>query len=329
MMVIDANTVQDAWSAAVAAMCNPAVWETEQSRNGPVRVWPTPVTTVYRFPRCRVLRDPVRNPNPFFHLMESLWMLAGRNDVKWISDYLQGMAKYSDNGETFHGAYGFRWRYHFLEDQLNSVVRMLRFDPTTRRCVIQMWDTGADLDANYKDLPCNLLIVPRIHNSRLDITVMNRSNDIIWGCYGANVVHMSMLHEYLAMRLNCAMGRYYQISNNWHVYDETWDKYKEMYHQGFLPAKTYVGEPMPFLSVGRPSMEFPDLWEHDMRHFVDTKHIDPLLYHTQFFKTVVCGMQQMFETGVPLENCLNNDWLMAGSEWLKQRDERRREKNGR
>jgi hypothetical protein len=100
---------------------------------------------------------------------------------------------------------------------------MLKANPYDRRCVIGMWDPDADLGATSKDIPCNDLIKcsmrgQTFEDRALDIHVYCRSNDIIWGCYGANAVHMSMLHEYLAAQIGVAVGHYYQISGDWHAY---------------------------------------------------------------------------------------------------------------
>ena len=89
-----------------------------QTRNGAALEFPTPVMTTYTDSRERVLFYPQRDANPYFHFMESLWMLAGRNDVEWISQFNGRINTYSDDGEHFHGAYGFRWREWFTKDQL-------------------------------------------------------------------------------------------------------------------------------------------------------------------------------------------------------------------
>ena len=81
-----------------------------ESRNGIVYESTTPVTTVYNRPSERVLFWEERDANPFFHFMEGLWMLEGRNDLKFVYQYNKGMKNYSDDGETLHGAYGWRWR---------------------------------------------------------------------------------------------------------------------------------------------------------------------------------------------------------------------------
>jgi hypothetical protein len=52
------------------------------------------------------------------------------------------------------------------------------------------------------------------------MTVLNRSNDIVWGCYGANAVHMSVLQEFVALAIGVPVGSYTQVSNDWHIYEK-------------------------------------------------------------------------------------------------------------
>src|SRR5690606_6235064 len=139
-----------------------------------------------------------RDANPFLHFFESLWMLAGRNDVDYMTRLVRRFAAYSDDGKTFNGAYGYRWRKWFGRDQLQQIIGALRSNPQDRRCVLGMWDAGHDLGLQSADLPCNTHIYFRIQDDRLNMTVCNRSNDAIWGAVGANVVHMSFLQEYMA-----------------------------------------------------------------------------------------------------------------------------------
>lgn len=197
------------------------------SRNGPVKQAPWPVVTIYERPTERVLFWPERDANPFFHLYESLWMLAGRNDIAPLVRYAKNMANYSDDGVTQHGAYGHRWRNHFLlransDDQLKIIAETLQRFPDDRRCVLQMWNPLEDLGSGGKDLPCNVTATfQRDAEGKLDLTVFCRSNDIVWGAYGANAVHFSMLLEYMANWISCPVGVYRQISVNWHGYVST------------------------------------------------------------------------------------------------------------
>jgi thymidylate synthase len=222
MKVITANDVYDGYRKGLRYLHEEGV--EENSRNGPVLVSPVPVTTMFMNPRNRVLLDPVRDCNPFFHMMESIWMFAGRNDVKFVAQFNKRMVQFSDDGEEFNAAYGHRWRYWFGRDQIVDAHNELVLNPESRRCVIAMWDPKNDGVGESKDFPCNTHIYFRVrtepyHNVKaLDMTVCNRSNDIYWGLYGANAVHLSMLHELMANSLGLHLGIWYQVSNNYHLY---------------------------------------------------------------------------------------------------------------
>jgi len=196
------------------------------TRNGKALEFPMPVCTEYTHSWERVLFYPQRDANPYFHFMESLWMLAGRNDVEWISQFNGRINNYSDDGITFHGAYGYRWRKHFGVDQLNIAKNRLVEYPNDRRVVIGMWDPYVDLTSTNTgvDYPCNTQVFFWARKGYLNMSVVNRSNDMIWGAYGANAVHMSFLLEYMALMTGNKIGMYYQISNNLHVYTDVLEK---------------------------------------------------------------------------------------------------------
>lgn len=230
MHVMRVRNVNDAWPQAVTLIKSQG--RKQPSRSGDVLVLDEPVMTEYMFPLERVLLCPVRDANPFFHLMESLWMLAGRRDVKWLDQFVKGFSeRYGEEDGLSHGTYGYRWKNHFSYDQLYAIINRLRANPDDRRICIAMWDVNADLydpaeldettDKPFiepKDIPCNTHIYFRIVGGTLDMTVMCRSNDIVWGAYGANVVHMSMLHEYMSAMIGAPVGIYRQFSNNYHAY---------------------------------------------------------------------------------------------------------------
>jgi len=198
---------------------------TRGSRNGTVLVSPVPVTTVYEFPDERMVFWPLRDANPFLHIYEALWMLAGREDIQFLKSYAKNIANYSDNGVTLHGAYGYRWRTHFGFDQLSVIVDRLSKDPTDRRCVLQMWSATDDLGKEGKDFPCNTMATFQVDTEgRLNLTVFCRSNDIIWGTYGANAVHFSVLLSYMACLLGIPVGTYTQVSVNYHAYFDVYEK---------------------------------------------------------------------------------------------------------
>lgn len=221
MLTITACNVNDAYHGGLWKMR--IMGEGADSRNGRVLRFNYPVATTYLHPEERMLLDPKRDANPFFHIFESIWMLAGRNDVAFVKQFNSNIGQFSDDSVAFHGAYGFRWREQFGEDQLVWIIEHLRKNPTSRRAVLQMYDPVADQwqkdDEAPLDIPCNTAAYFGLHGGRLNMTVTNRSNDMIWGCYGANVVHFSMLQEFVARALGAGVGTYTQFSNDLHIYE--------------------------------------------------------------------------------------------------------------
>ena len=57
------------------------------TRNGTALEFDSPVLIHYTHPKERVIFYQERDANPFFHLMEALWMLAGRRDVKFVDKF--------------------------------------------------------------------------------------------------------------------------------------------------------------------------------------------------------------------------------------------------
>lgn len=205
----------------------------QPSRNGQVDVIPEPVVTTLRRPWERVLFQ--RRISPFLHFFESLWMLAGRNDVDFLAQFTPRMKKFSDDNKGLNGAYGYRWRYHFKIDQLWEVVMRLRKNPYDRRCVVGMWDPWEDIvpgagGAEKLDVPCNTQMMFAIQDGKLRTTVINRSNDVIWGALGTNCVHFSFLHEWMATAVGVEMGPLVTFSNNLHMYHDVpgYDRFKKV-----------------------------------------------------------------------------------------------------
>ena len=220
MHLINARNVHQALPQAIDLLARVGV--ERRSRNGPVLVSPDPVATTYERPIERVVFWPHRDANPAFHVFESLYMLAGRNDLAGLQRYIKDFGRYSDDGATLAGAYGFRWRRAFGRDQLAHIVHALQNDPCDRRQVLQMWDSQRDLVTIGKDVCCNLVATFQIGvDGRLDMLVTQRSGDIIWGVYGANAVHFAVLQEYVARCIGCELGTFTHVTANYHAYLDT------------------------------------------------------------------------------------------------------------
>lgn len=333
MFVIDVRNVQTALPVGLSMLLTHGV--ERGSRNGPVVVFPGPATTIYRQPTERVILWEERDANPFFHLMESLWMLAGRRDVKFVAHYVKRMETFSDDGVTLHGAYGWRWCNHFGMDQLQTIISALRDNPEDRRCVLGMWDPAVDLGRPGRDVPCNTQAYFSVsHEGRLDMTVLNRSNDLVWGAYGANAVHFSILQEFVASSLGRQVGTYYQVSNNLHSYLDTLGKVRDLAPLGELPTHTFERDYDPY-TTGRikpfPLMSTsPAEWDMDLDLFMGEGPVTG--FRDPFFRQVVTPMYHAHEAWRKradpdrfakateiLAQCRAEDWRLAALEWVTRR----------
>jgi hypothetical protein len=192
-----------------------------KTNGGWVYEFPESVTTTWKNPTQLISICPLRDANPFFHFFEFIWMMAGRQDAEWLNTFLPDFEdRYAEENGLIHDAYGNRWINHFDFNQLDTVYETLSHDSSSRQAVISMWDPKVD-NGSTKTRPCNTQIYFRITSEdKLDMMVTCRSNDVIWGAYGANAAHFSELHMYMAARLKIAIGRYDQVSFNFHAYED-------------------------------------------------------------------------------------------------------------
>jgi thymidylate synthase len=371
------NTAFETVVSSIAAGDIPTI--RTPSRNGPVIQIPDPIIITYTNPRERVLFNPARDANPFFHLYESLWMLAGRNDVAPLKYYASKIDQFSDDGETFNGAYGYRWRHAQVPDhqnwengdgvdQLDIIIDHLKRKPESRRVVLQMWNVEDDLMKidDSKDVCCNTAAYFSIRRafevqgaagdpwnpevqSYLDMTVTNRSNDLIWGMFGANAVHFSFLQEYVACALGVEVGHYHQMSNNAHVYTETnsgW--HPEKWLEDHKKNRTMYSPPLLSYGVIQPTSVLfreneRELFDQECSSVVgnNVKEDDVNFelgrpsFKIEFFESTVQPALNAYhyykvgDFGMALSWCdaiRGSDWRLACRQWIQRRKENRDKK---
>lgn len=347
MYLLNVRNVQEALPEGLALIEAEGVLR--DSRNGQVLQLPAPLTTAYEKSNERVVFWASRDANPFFHLMEALWMLAGRRDVAFVEQFVPRMRNFSDDGETFHGAYGYRWRNYFNKDQIVTAFHRLLENPDDRRQVIGMWDSAGDMGVISKDIPCNLSVTVQINTEgAVDILVNNRSNDMIWGAYGANAVHFSMLHELFAAGLNRPLGTYYQVSMNTHVYTEVLTPELQALSdrranlmvprdmaQSLCPYRSGQVTPYPLLGY-LPKSPYPAAVQlmKDCEMFVDNPTMlapgmSPFIRYVAHpaYKAWAAFKNKenpnRFEEAIELVTEVKaQDWRLAMYQWLKRREER-------
>ncbi len=170
---------------------------------------------------------------------------------------------------------------------------------------------------------CNTHIYFDLRGGALNMTVCCRSNDLLWGAYGANAVHFSVLQEVIAWELAVSVGVYRQMSNNFHIYTElpmvqkflACPPYNAFDYYSYPPTATQV-RTEPILREDETLLGLTK----DCRTLVDGGHE----FNTTFVARVAAPLRDMYlarKAGAPYK-CPEGpiDWFVAFREW----DERRK-----
>lgn len=188
----------------------------------------------------RELLTPGRKPSLAAQIAETMWILAGRDDVEWLTHYLPRAAEFSDDGATWRGAYGRRLRAwprrgdDDVIDQLAHIVDLMSESPGTRRAVAMIYDPARDSQEG-KDIPCNNWLSFSSRLGELDLHVAVRSNDLIWGWSGINTFEWSVIQEIVAGMLKLNVGALHFSTTSLHLYDRHWAKAEELSRVDVLP----------------------------------------------------------------------------------------------
>ncbi len=179
-----------------------------------------------------------RNINPFFALSEFSWIIEGSNLVEPLKYFIKDYDKFSDNNETLNGAYGFRLLKYFEINQLEKAISELNGNRESRRVVLTMYSPD-DLNKNSKDIPCNTTIYLKIKDNKLDITILNRSNDLYLGV-PYNVFVFYLLQLYIAEKVNSDIGTQTHFTDSLHLYTKDLEKVEKIINSNSPEEIKYI-----------------------------------------------------------------------------------------
>ena len=147
------------------------------------------------------------------------WYLSGSPNLSVLGDiYGKVPAIWQRMGDLFgkvRSNYGWQWR---REDQLEAVIAKLIDNPNTRQACISIYD-GKEIDSYAFDTPCTYAVQFTILDSKLDMCVTMRSNDLWYG-FCNDQYQFSKLQEMVSNRLGLEMGTYYHFAHNLHLYND-------------------------------------------------------------------------------------------------------------
>ena len=246
-------------------------------------------------------------------------MMSGLYDARSLDTYVSDFtSRFSTDGIGVSGGYGHRWASYFGIDQLAIIARRLREDPLDRRVVLSMWDPFIDLmHPDPKDIPCNTQVYFRIVDGALDMTVCCRSNDIIWGLYGSNIVCLSFMQEIMADTIGVKLGKYYHLSNNLHAYTDILEERMPVYTTSTTDFSSGICQPMDMVlshsrvdgvrAVADKTGPYESHWMNDT--------YDPMMETHLAYKAM-----GVFPAMVKAEEITCPAWRAAALLWLEQRE---------
>lgn len=217
-------------------------------------------------PRARISRSENRG-KPFSALGELLWYLSGSDKLAFIKPYVTEYENDAVDG-VLEGAYGPRLlAMRGQIDQFESIERLLRRKPGSRRAVIQLFN-AEDVATEHREIPCTTTLQFHQRDGRLHLSVTLRSNDAYWGL-PHDVFCFTMIQEMMARRLGVELGEYYQYVGSMHVYDKYLPDMRAYLHEGFQQVQA-----MPVMPLGNPFELVPRLLDIESR-LRNGQHVDP------------------------------------------------------
>jgi len=195
-----------------------------------------PIVAVVEHTDSPFIVVPGRGLNHSFALAETVSIIAAHNSVEFLRFYNAQMSLFSNDGEKFEGHYGER-----LErcNQLGYMARELARDPGSRRAMCTIWDPRDDTLSGHKDYPCNVTLMFKVFNDKLDAHVVRRSSDLLWGAPYDHVV-FTTIHAMLAAELSVKVGRMIETADSLHIYRGLYDDALERALQATKSGKIWA-----------------------------------------------------------------------------------------
>jgi len=206
------------------------------------------------YPLRNVLSNPVRKINKAYAVIELLWILSGRTDLEMLEPYNSNISQFSDNGLSFHGAYGPKFCH-----QLTYVIEKLRADLSSRQAIISIWERRP---SESKDIPCTLSFQFLSNGKELDLIVTMRSNDA-WLGFPYDVFTFTNIQSFVACKLKLLVGQYTHQAGSEHLYIDRLDLAKA----AFKKEETTVGELVETESITKDELTQTILIEQQLRRF--------------------------------------------------------------
>jgi thymidylate synthase len=153
------------------------------------------------------------------------WYLSKNRSVSDLKKVAKIWDKMHSGNDIVNSNYGYQWSRN---NQIDFVINELSKNPYSRRAVITIYD-GKEHSEHSFDTPCTLNISFNITYSKLNMSVLMRSNDLVYG-FCNDQYCFSKLQEIIANKMNLPIGWYYHHVNDLHIYEKHFNL-KEKYYK--------------------------------------------------------------------------------------------------
>ncbi len=198
---------------------------------------------VEEFPVLTLRKIPIK-----LFIAEQIWYLQGNKELDFFQKFSKIWDDFKEEDNTVESGYGYRWRSFFKRDQVESLIKMLQDEPSSRQGVVLTWDPDTDglSSKKKKNTPCVPVWIANIVNNELNLHVIFRSQDVMLGL-PHDVAGFALLQHILAQKLNRKLGWLHYSISHAHIYENHYDQAKELLnrtndHKEFtlkLPKNSY------------------------------------------------------------------------------------------
>lgn len=115
-----------------------------------------------------------RKYRPYVAAAEAVWILSQTDSIEWITKHCSIWNKFATNG-IIENSYGTR-----MGHQLEKAILQLLEDPSSRRVVIDLWDSQNDNNTS-RNTPCPTQIAISCNGEEVNMCVFMRSSDVFVG----------------------------------------------------------------------------------------------------------------------------------------------------
>lgn len=206
----------------------------------------------------------------FSCLGELFWYLSGSNEGSHIEKYIPKYGTFIEADGLVHGGYGKRlFNMHEKYNQIERVIEQLKNATTTRRAVIQLFDSS-DLSKDYKDIPCTLNLQFVVRNRKLHMFTTMRSNDAYIGL-PHDIFVFTMLQEMISRELQCELGIYHHYVTSLHIYNANINSAKRFIDEGFQQTDSIMSDMPPggFFSIRNKLLDYEIKIRNDIELNID------------------------------------------------------------